>query len=77
MPKTETALLDSGATENFLDPRTVSKLRLPTQLLSKPRAIHNIDGTHNKAGSITRKCQLEVQFGDNIKNVDFYVTDLG
>ncbi len=77
MPKTEVALLDSGATENFLDPRMVNKFRLPTQKLQKPRSILNIDGTHNKAGSITRKCQLEVQFGDVITNIDFYITDLG
>jgi hypothetical protein len=77
MPKTETALLDSGATENFLDPRTIARLRLPTMKLAKPRAIHNIDGTHNKAGSITQRCQLEVQFGGVIQNVDFFITDLG
>ncbi len=77
MPKTEVALLDSGATENFLDPRMVNKFQLPTQKLRKPQSILNIDGTHNKAGSITRKCQLEVQFSDVITNVDFYITDLG
>src|SRR5713101_5981049 len=59
--KTEFALLDSGATENFLDSKTVTKLRLPTQKLETPRTIYNIDGTNNKAGSITRKCQLKVQ----------------
>ena len=77
MPKTEAALLDSGATENFLDPRTVNKFQLPTQKLQKPRSILNIDGTHNKAGSITWKCQLEVQFGKTITNIDFYIMDLG
>ena len=39
--------------------------------------ILNIDGTYNKAGSITWKCQLEVQFGNILNNVDFYITDLG
>ena len=43
--KTEFALLNSGATENFLDPRTVERLRLPIQKLSEPRIIYNIDGT--------------------------------
>ncbi len=33
--ETENALVDSGATENFLDPRTVSKMELPTQKLDK------------------------------------------
>ena len=53
MRKTEEALIDSGATENFLDPRTVSKLRLITEDLDKPQSIHNIDGTNNQAGLIT------------------------
>ena len=34
--KTELALLDSRATENFLDPRTIIKLRLPTIKLKQP-----------------------------------------
>ena len=56
--KTEFTLLDSGATENFLDPRTVERLRIPIQKLSEPRIIYNIDGMLNKAGSITHKSQL-------------------
>ncbi len=30
------ALLDSGATENFIHPRMVKKMKLQTQLLKKP-----------------------------------------
>src|SRR5712672_3651174 len=75
--KTEEALIDSGATENFLDPRTVSKLRLPTEELNKPRSIHNIDGTNNRAGLITKKCRLKVQLGKNKQEMDFFITNLG
>jgi hypothetical protein len=75
--KTEFALLDSGATENFIDPRTVEKLRLPVRKLQHARIIYNIDGTPNKAGSITHKCQLKLHFGENSTDVDFFVTDLG
>jgi len=32
----EKALLDSGATENFLDTRTVHRLRLATHTLKEP-----------------------------------------
>ena len=50
---TEEALIDSGATECFMDHRTVSWLRLPPEPLKVPRTIYNIDGTHNQAGHIT------------------------
>ena len=75
--KTEFALLDSGATENFLNPQTVERLRIPIRKLSKPRIIYNIDGTLNKAGSITHKAQLQVTFGKETRTVDFFITDLG
>jgi hypothetical protein len=75
--KTEFALIDSGATENFINPRTVERLQLPMKQLPHPRIIYNIDGTLNKAGSITHKCQLRVQFKDILRTIDFFITDLG
>ena len=75
--KTEFALIDSGATKNFIDPRTVDRLRLPVKRLPHPRIIYNIDGTLNKAGSITHKTQLQIQFKNLTRTVDFYITDLG
>ncbi len=34
--ETESALVNSRATENFIDPRTVTQLRLPMIQLPKP-----------------------------------------
>ena len=75
--KTKFALLDSGATKNFLDPRTVERLQISIGTLSGPRIIYNIDSTLNKAGSITHKAQLKVTFGKEIWTVDFFINDLG
>jgi hypothetical protein len=75
--KTEKALVDSGATENFIDPKVIERLRFPIQKLEQPRIIYNIDGTPNKAGSITHKCPIKLQFKDEQKTVDFFVTNLG
>ena len=75
--KTEIALLDSGATENFIDPRTIEQLRLPIRKLRETRVIYNIDGTPNKAGSISHRCQLQLSFGEGTREMDFFVTDLG
>ena len=48
----EEALIDSGATGNFIDFRAVLKHRLGTKKLDVPIAVHNVDRTVNKAGYI-------------------------
>jgi predicted aspartyl protease len=46
--KTETeALLDSGATHNFIDERAVKTLGLGTRPLKQPLHVSNVDGTLN------------------------------
>src|SRR5712671_6143765 len=75
--KTEEALIDSGATKNFLNPQAVTKLRLITEDLDKPQSIHNIDGTNNQAGLITKKCRLKIRLGKVDQEMDFFITNLG
>ena len=75
--ETKNALVDSRATENFLDPRTISRMELPMQKLDKEQAIHNIDGIFNSTGKITQKCTLKVQVGELIKEMEFFITNLG
>ena len=55
------ALLDSEATHNFIDKRTIQKLALETHSLPQPCTLHNIDGTNNCEGSVTHFCNLWVQ----------------
>jgi len=54
------ALLDSGTTDNFLNPLVVNQFNLPTIELPKPRVVCNVDGTMNRSGSITHGAKLEV-----------------
>ncbi len=75
--KTKSALVDSGATENFIDSRTVVHLRLPTIQLPKPWAIRNINGTANVAGQITRKCELSIHIAHEWKTMAFFIMNLG
>ena len=56
----ERALIDSGATENFLDYRTMKRLNLGTQKLKSPRPIINADGTPNGKGTLTHCTELLV-----------------
>ena len=71
------ALLDSGATHNFIDQRTLKNLGLGTRTLSLPREVKNVDGTPNQGGTISRFCNLWVCQGKTIKKLGFFVTNLG
>jgi hypothetical protein len=73
----EIALVDSGATENFIDYQTVVQLRLGSNKLAVPRPVHNVDGTPNKSGEITHTVDLYVQLENREKHVRFFVTNLG
>jgi len=42
------ALLDSGATENFLNLAYAKWLKLPIKQLPTPRTLLNVDGMENK-----------------------------
>ena len=73
----ETILLDTGATQNFIDQTTIDKLRLGTKRLPLARGIYNVDGTMNRAGTITKACDLLVTQGSKKERTRFYVTNLG
>jgi len=46
-------LLDSGATEMFMDKKMVARHGFKLQKLEKLVAVRNVDGTNNSAGAIT------------------------
>ena len=47
------ALVDSGATNNFIHPHFAEQMGLGLRMLSQPHKIWNIDGTPNKGGLLT------------------------
>ena len=73
----EKALLDSGATHNFLDKRMVDQLKIGTKKLEMPRMVRNVDGTDNKEGTLTRYTNLEITFNGQTNIQQFYITNLG
>jgi len=53
MEETSTeAMVDTGATGDFIDQDFIAQVKLPTCKLSQPIPVYNVDGTLNKAGSI-------------------------
>jgi hypothetical protein len=54
----ETALVDSSATENFMDERMVARLGIGKRPMKQPRHVFNVDGSENKNGTITHYCVL-------------------
>jgi len=73
----ETVLLDTGATENFIDHTTVVKLRLGMKKLPYPRPVFNVDGTLNCHRTITHACDLLITKGNKREHQRFFVTNLG
>ena len=71
------ALVDSGATENFMNLTYARWLKLPIHPLEKPRKIFNVDGTENKSGELKYYTNLEVQTGMTRSPLRFFLTDLG
>jgi len=56
----EVALLDSGATKNFLDEEVWKRLQIGRTKLPEPLMVHNVDGTKNRTGKINHCCWLKV-----------------
>lgn len=73
----EKALVDSGATGNFIDEGTWGRLGVGKMELPTPITVHNVDGTENKQGKLTHYCWLRIVKGERSKLQRFYITSLG
>jgi len=60
----ESALLNSEATEIFINHTTVTRLWLGTKKLNFQRLVYNVDGTMNRHGTIMHACDLMVKQGN-------------
>jgi hypothetical protein len=71
------ALVDSGATDNFMHPAFAKKMGLGLKELPNPKKIFNIDNTTNKSGMITHYLDLDICTNGIHKEMRFLVTDIG
>lgn len=68
------ALVDSGATDNFMHPAFAKRMGLGLQKLPNPKKIYNIDNTSNRSGMITHYLDLNVHTRRIHKEMRFLVT---
>ena len=54
------ALIDSGATENFMSLHYAKYLHMPIKKMPKPQMVYNVDGSPNKSGGIAHYIDLNV-----------------
>src|SRR5713101_4069498 len=71
------ALLDSGATENFMSLDYTKHLHLLIKTLQEPRRLFNVDGTLNKAGNLKYYTDLGTRTGTSTRTLRYFLSDLG
>jgi len=71
------ALLDCGATENFMSMDYAKWLHLPIKRLQAPCPLFNVDGTTNRKGDLLFYSDLKMKTGSVTKIMRFFLTDLG
>jgi len=70
-------LIDLGATDCFMSPNFIKRMKLGVRPLHKPQKIWNIDNTENKAGSIMHYVDLNVQTKHICRDMRFLITNIG
>jgi len=71
------ALIDCGASENFIDIDTWKELKIGRFWLQKPITVYNVDRTKNSQGTLKYYCWLKVRIGEHKEKMMFFLTGLG
>ena len=71
------AMVDTGATGDFIDQDFVRNTKLPTHELSQPIPVYNVNGTPNEAGSIHKVVDMIMTYGGHSEQILLAVTQLG
>jgi len=70
-------LLDSGATEMFMDKRTAAKHGFMLEKLKRSIMVRNVDGTNNSGEAITYQIEANVYYKGHVERMRMDVCDLG
>ena len=71
------ALVDSGATENFLDHDIAKRLGIIPKELSTPQIMNNINGTTNQSGLVRHYYDFCLKMGEQEAIQRFYIGGIG
>jgi len=71
------ALLDSGATGNFIDRDFVRTKGINTRSLSHPIPVYNVDGSSNEAGQISKVVDVVLRYKTHSERTLLAVSNLG
>jgi len=71
------ALVDSGATMNFVDRVVMENNNLEMHKLANPYYVINVDNTPNKTGQITKYVQAYIEIGSHKIAQHLFVTNPG
>ena len=70
------ALIDSGATRNFMDLRLLSRDNFVLVQLPTPILTYNVDGTTNQKGTICWKVRTTLTLGDHSHPMELMILRL-
>jgi hypothetical protein len=71
------ALVDLGATENFMNLQYTKHSQLPIKQLEEPWKLFNVDRTQNRSGDLQFYTDIQVQTRSQHVNLRFFLTNLG
>jgi predicted aspartyl protease len=71
------ALLDCGASGEFMDSEFAKLHNIPLIKLSKPQITRNTDGTQNEQGVVTHKAVINLRVNGKEDLTTFFITGLG
>ena len=77
MCKVEQALIDSGASHNFIDPKLATRLKIKLTRTNEPVKVLNVDGSKNAAGTMDFYATILVKIGQDLCQLRFYMAELG
>jgi len=70
------ALLDSDATEMFIDKRIAARHGFKLKKLERPIMVRNVDKTNNSGGAITHQVECNVYYKGHVERMRIDVYDL-
>ena len=70
------AMIDSGATEDFIDKRICDKHQTTTKMTQKPREIYLADGNLSEMGPITHIAEVPMEIGGHRELATLQVANL-